>query len=110
MSAITDADRERGALFELVERAYAEGGPVAEKLRDKCRWEAMSPVAVLEEWPDIREECEALLGRIDGTPETDKVLCDLCRDSKDGCVRALIAHAKKLERRLNRQKDKRRIK
>ena len=81
MSAITDADRERGALFELVERVYAEGGPIAEKLRDKCRWEAMSPVAVLKEWPSIREECEAL-----------------------------IAHAKKLERRLNRQKDKRRTK
>ena len=79
MSAITDADRERGALFELVELVYAEGGAVAEKLRDKCRWEAMSPVAVLKEWPSIREECAAP-----------------------------IARAKKLARRLNLQKDKRR--
>ena len=34
------------------------------------------------------------------TPETDSVLCDLCRDSEDGCTSALVEHARKLERRL----------
>ena len=44
------------------------------------------------------------------TPETDAVLCDLCRDSEDGCMSALVEHARKLERRLRAGQNNKRSK
>lgn len=38
------------------------------------------------------------------TPETDEVLCDLCRGSEDGCVRALISHGRRMEQRAKRER------
>lgn len=41
------------ALSKLIDRIYADGGEVEKNLRAKCKWEHMSPAAVLMEWPGI---------------------------------------------------------
>jgi len=39
--------------IEKVKEIYKRNGKQAERLREKCQWEKMSPVAVLESWPDL---------------------------------------------------------
>lgn len=43
--------------LERVENIYAKGGLRAELLRNKCRWEAMTAVAVLRDWQSLGSPC-----------------------------------------------------
>ena len=69
-----------------------------------CGWRYPGPT--LWHAASVERAARAHLDEVEktGTPETDALLCDLCRDSDDGCVKALVAHARKLERRLNHPK------
>ena len=41
------------AELEIVRDIYRRGGQLADDLRAKCKWEHMTPVAVLREWPSF---------------------------------------------------------
>ena len=44
----------------IVKEVYNENGVRAKRLRDKCRWEGMTPVAVMLDWPTLFDEIDGV--------------------------------------------------
>lgn len=48
----------------LIRCIRERGGKLWDDLSAKCRWEQMSPVLVLREWPSLRRRCKSAMTRI----------------------------------------------